>query len=406
MAAVDVVVLVAVVAVAAVVLLVGAFTVGHRAGRAGPRDASPGLTDVLARAVALTDRPLLVVARGARVVLASREAVGLGLVRAEFLVHDELRALAADVLTGRRPSGHGTEQLSLPRGPLGPGTVEVRVVAHRVGPEHVLLDVENRTEAMRVEDVRRDFVVNVSHELKTPVGAISLLAETLEDAADDPAAVRRFSARMRQESLRLERLVADVVELSRVQVVDRPGARDVVALDDVVDDALDQVRPIAQEAGTGITRSRPAGVRTVGDRDLLTTAVRNLLTNAIAYSPHGSPVSVAVTRRHGLAVVQVTDRGIGIPLEEQERVFERFYRVDPARSRRTGGTGLGLAIVKHVLEDHGGDVGLWSRPGQGSTFTLRLPDADAPSAPAETPPSPPPGTGQDTTDPPAPGGPA
>ncbi|MFC5381037.1 sensor histidine kinase [Aquipuribacter nitratireducens] len=381
MAAADVVLVVVAVSAGAVLALVAAFALGVRwASPSSGRRTRPGAVDVMARALEETDRPLLVVTRGARVVHASREAVGLGLVRAGFLTHDEVRDIVRAALEapGDRPGGV-EHRLALSRGPLGPGTVEVRLVVRRLDADHVLLDVENRSEAMRVEDVRRDFVVNVSHELKTPVGAISVLAETLESAADDADAVRRFSGRLRQESHRLERLVADVVELSRVQVVDRPGARDVVRLDDVVDDALDQVRVTADEAGIALARSRPSDVRVVGDRELLTTAVRNLLSNAVAYSPGGTRVSVAVGRRDGLALVQVTDRGIGIPVQEQERVFERFYRVDPARSRRTGGTGLGLAIVKHVAEDHGGDVTLWSRPGQGSTFGLRLPDADSPA---------------------------
>jgi two-component system sensor histidine kinase SenX3 len=375
-------------ALAAVMLLVGAFTLGVRSaadprGIRGPRARD---ADLLQEALRRLGTPVLVVTGDGRVVHASEEALRLGLVRAGYLAHGELRALCRDA--SREPgtgAGHDSSAAAqrdagvtvvLPRGPVGDSHLEIRARTHRLGEGYLLLDVENRSEAMRVEDVRRDFVVNVSHELKTPVGAISVLAETLEQAADDPAAVRRFVSRIRQECARLAVLVSDVLELSRVQVVDGTPRNEPVGLDDVVTEALQEVQARAEEQQITLTRTPPPGAVVLGDRELLTTAVRNLLVNAVAYSPPRTRVSVSVGRRDGLVLVQVTDRGIGIPVGEHERVFERFYRVDPARSRRTGGTGLGLAIVKHVAENHGGDVQVWSRPGQGSTFTIRLPEAD------------------------------
>jgi two-component system sensor histidine kinase SenX3 len=234
--------------------------------------------------------------------------------------------------------------------------------------------VDDRTEARRVEEVRRDFVANVSHELKTPIGALHLLAEAVEDAAEDPDAVRRFAERMQRESLRLSALVQEIIELSRLQVADAGHAPRQIQVDDVVSDAVDRCRLAAQAKHIDVVAGGDQGSRVFGDHALLVTAVRNLVDNAIAYSPEGTRVAVAVRRNDNLVEISVTDQGIGVPHAEQARIFERFYRVDPARSRATGGTGLGLSIVKHVAANHGGEVTLWSSEGQGSTFTLRLPD--------------------------------
>jgi len=374
-------VVVVLVALVSVVALVGAFVVGVRSGSAPGRSRAARAKELepLRPAVASMRSPVLVVTRDGRVVHASDEALRLGLVRAGFLAHDELRGL---VRSRTDLDGSGAVPLSLPRGPVGDGHVDVRVAVRTLGDGYLLLDLENRSEALRVEDVRRDFVVNVSHELKTPVGAISVLAETLEQAADDPDTVRHFASRIRQECRRLVVLVSDVLELSRVQVVDGTPRREEVRLDEVLARAVDEVSARADEQGIRLTRGGTPGAVVLGDAELLTTAVRNLLVNAVAYSPATTSVSVSVGRKDGLVLVQVTDRGIGIPVEEQERIFERFYRVDPARSRRTGGTGLGLAIVKHVVDSHGGDVQVWSRPGQGSTFTMRLPAGESDPGPA------------------------
>jgi two-component system sensor histidine kinase SenX3 len=217
-------------------------------------------------------------------------------------------------------------------------------------------------------------VANISHELKTPVGALALLAETMEEAADDPEAVRRFAGRMRQEASRLTYLVQDLITLSRIQAAEPVPDPHPVELGAVVAEALDRCRMKASARGIELAVSCDEGLSVLGDEDLLVTALRNLLENAVAYSPEKTRVVVSATHDGvDAAQISVADQGIGIPERELERIFERFYRVDPARSRATGGTGLGLAIVKHVVAAHSGKVTVWSKEGVGSTFTLRIP---------------------------------
>ena len=236
-----------------------------------------------------------------------------------------------------------------------------------------VVDASDESESVRLEATRRDFVANVSHELKTPVGALALLAEAVLDAVDDEEQVRRFSAKIMQEATRLGTLVTELIALSRLQGAEKLPELTAVEVDTVVSEALGRSRLGAESAGIAISSDEPAGLVVEGDRMLLVTALSNLLDNAVAYSPPGSPVSISRRLVDGFVEIAVTDRGIGIAEDQQTRVFERFYRVDRARSRATGGTGLGLAIVKHVALNHGGDVKLWSLPGTGSTFTLRIP---------------------------------
>jgi two-component system sensor histidine kinase SenX3 len=226
---------------------------------------------------------------------------------------------------------------------------------------------------LRLEAAWRDFVANVSHELKTPVGAMALLAEAVLDAADDPHEVRRFGTKILNEANRLGTLVTELIALSRLQGAERLPELGTVEVDTVVAEALDRCRLAAESANIRIAVDPPSGLLLNGDATLLVTALSNLLDNAVSYSSSGSPVSVSRRLAEGLVEIAVTDRGLGIAPEHQERVFERFFRIDQARSRSTGGTGLGLAIVKHVAANHGGDVRLWSKPGMGSTFTLRIP---------------------------------
>jgi two-component system sensor histidine kinase SenX3 len=227
-------------------------------------------------------------------------------------------------------------------------------------------------------------VANVSHELKTPVGALALLAETIEDAADDAEAVRRFAGRMRQEAARLTFLVQDLITLSRIQAAEPVSDPAPVSIDAVVAEALDRCRMKANARGITLASIGVRGLSALGEEDLLVTAVRNLLENAVVYSPERTRVVVCVKKPgDGGVEISVTDQGLGIPERDLERIFERFYRVDPARSRATGGTGLGLAIVKHVTAAHGGRVTVRSVEGAGSTFTLWLPlrsDNDGTSA--------------------------
>ncbi|MGV8968694.1 MAG: sensor histidine kinase [Cellulomonas sp.] len=321
------------------------------------------------------------------VVSVSPWAVAHGLVHGEDLAHGELRHLARQV---RRDGVIREVELDLPRGPLGRGRITVGARVAPLGSQHVLVLVDDRTKARRVEETRRDFVVNVSHELKTPVGALALLAEAVLEANDDPEAVARFARRMQLESTRLTRLVQDIVDLSRLQIADtlhEPAQVDVSA---VVTDAVERSRLVADSRGIEIVTSLSHGLQLFGDADLLTTAVRNLVDNAVNYSAPGTRVAVIVRSQDALVEIAVADQGQGIPDSEQTRIFERFYRVDAARSRETGGTGLGLAIVKHICANHGGEVTVWSEQGHGSTFTMRLPaaptsrtsEAGAPGIPA------------------------
>ncbi|MGH3994982.1 MAG: sensor histidine kinase, partial [Pseudonocardiaceae bacterium] len=248
-----------------------------------------------------------------------------------------------------------------------------------------VVDASDESDAVRLEATRRDFVANVSHELKTPVGAMALLAEAVLGAADDPIEVRRFGTKILNEATRLGSLVTELIALSRLQGAERLPEMATVDVDGVVHEALSRSRLAAESAGIEIAVDEPSGLLVDGDRTLLVTALANLVDNAIAYSSPGSPVSVSRRLVGRMVEIAVTDRGIGIAPEHQQRVFERFFRVDPARSRATGGTGLGLAIVKHVAANHGGEVRLWSRVGTGSTFTLRIPvHVVAPAVPVET----------------------
>ena len=316
------------------------------------------------------------------VVLANRWALRLGLIRAERLDVAELRRLVRDV---RRTRAAQEVEVELEPTRLGrtPEAVRVRLVP--VGAAgHVALLVEDVTEARRVEAVRRDFVANVSHELKTPVGAMALLSEALQDASSDPEAVRRFAGRVQHEAGRLGRLVQELIDLSRLQGADPLPAATAVRVDSVVAEAVDRARTAAVAHGIEIVRGGEPGLTVEGSESQLITAVGNLIENAVHYSPAQTRVAVAV-KRHGDAVeITVTDQGMGISEKDLERVFERFYRADPARSRATGGTGLGLAIVKHVATNHGGEVSVWSVEGSGSTFTLRLPVLAAARPPSRT----------------------
>ncbi len=306
------------------------------------------------------------------VVNTSASAVSYGLVRHGELVHHELRHLARQV---RRDGMIREAELDLTRSPNTTASVVMRVRVAPIAVSHVLILAEDHTHARRVEEIRRDFVANVSHELKTPVGGISLLAEAVLGAKDDPEAVERFAQRILVESSRLTRLVQEIVDLSRLQVADTLHEPELVDLGAVASEAVDRVRVAAEAHDIELTLVSESGLRVFGDAELLTTAVANLVTNAVNYSESGTRVGIGARRVDDSVEVTVTDQGQGIPPAEQERIFERFYRVDAARSRATGGTGLGLAIVKHVCANHGGRVSVWSQEGRGSTFTMTLPAA-------------------------------
>ena len=336
------------------------------AGLAGTDTAVPVLAALRSTVVVLDDDD--------EVLRASASAYTFNIVRDDAVVEPTVVAMVSRV----RASGRAQDAaVTVARGRVpGAGQFHLQVRVAGIGQGRVLILIEDHTAARRVEAMRRDFVANVSHELKTPVGAIQLLAETVEAGADDPAFVRDYSGRMRKEARRLGVLVQEIIELTRLQEGDALAEPEVVDIDDVVAEAVDRVRVEADGSQIDLVTGGTQGLRVRGDSALITTAVRNLLDNAIRYSEPRTRVSVGVSldpEHSDIVRIAVVDQGIGIPKEEQERVFERFYRVDKARSRATGGTGLGLSIVKHVAADHGGTVELWSAPGRGSTFTLVLP---------------------------------
>ena len=303
------------------------------------------------------------------VVEASPSAYAYRLVRAGRLAHPESAQLARVARHSDRPV---EQEVALEQGRTDAGTL-FGLRAAPLSGGFVLLLCEDRTQEQRMDEARRDFVANISHELKTPIGAIGLLSEAIGDAADDPESVRRFAGRLQHESARLARLVNEIIDLSRLQFDNPVESARAVRVDAVIAEAMDRVRSAAEAKHIRLVRGGPVGLQVVGNKDQLVTAVNNLVDNAIAYSPEHTRVAVGVREREDAVEITVTDQGIGIPEDEQARIFERFYRVDPARSRQTGGTGLGLSIVKHIAASHRGTVSVWSSHGAGSTFTLRLP---------------------------------
>jgi two-component system sensor histidine kinase SenX3 len=287
----------------------------------------------------------------------------------------ELRELVRSVRSSGA-SATETMRITRPGVSLDPRLVSARASA--LGARFTLLIVRDVTEQERLDQVRRDFVANTSHELKTPVGAVSLLAEAIESAADDPAQVRIFASRISAEAARLGQLTGRIMSLSRLQAADGITDFDPVAMDEVITASIEAHAVQADSAGVELIRGGDRGAFVRGDAQILIEAVGNLIANAIVYSPRGSRVGVGVKIEGETLEIAVSDQGIGISESDRERIFERFYRADEARSRRTGGTGLGLSIVKHATQRHGGEVRVWSRPSRGSTFTMVLPRIDAP----------------------------
>ncbi len=327
-------------------------------------DLPPGVAAVLS----VLRSSALVVDASDTVLKASAPAIAMGIVRGQEITEHELVDLIRQV---RRDGEIRETELLMRRPGLPPRHVTARVAP--LSSQLVLALVEDRTRERRVESIRRDFVANVSHELKTPVGAIKLLSDAVIDAADDPEAVQRFAGRMRTESERLARLVQQIIELSRLQGDDPLDEPADVQVDQIVARAIDENVTDAKTRHIQLIHNGTEGLVLLGNREQVAVAVSNLVANAVTYSPEGSTVVVSATGHESAVDLSVTDRGIGIPANELDRIFERFYRVDPARHRSTGGTGLGLSIVKHVAASHGGEVKVWSVEGQGSTFTLSLP---------------------------------
>lgn len=370
-------------------LLVGvgvsvAIMAAHRRGRSAVAVVTAVVPDGVEEVIDSLESAGVVIDSSNNVLSASTAALAFGLVWNQALAHPETIALVNQV---RRDGIPVNRELHLTRSLFGEAQLHVNVRVARLGTRFVLLLAEDRTESFRLDEVRRDFVANISHELKTPIGAIGLLAEALTVASDEPKEVRRFAKRLTIEADRLARLTHEIIELSRLQAAEPLASAEKVDIDSVIAQAVDRNRVAAESHRISLVSGGDAGAEVYGDEQLLVTAVHNLIANAIQYSPDGFRVGVGVTAVDGVVEIAVTDQGVGIPDGERGRVFERFFRVDNARSRHTGGTGLGLAIVKHAVQNHGGDVRVWSQQGSGSTFTIRLPEAsDAPKSASSTSP--------------------
>ncbi|CAN2185109.1 BaeS Signal transduction histidine kinase [Candidatus Nanopelagicaceae bacterium] len=329
------------------------------------------LPEVLLETLTQLDQDVLVLAPGEVSTFATEGIEKLGVLKDGRLQSPELIALIRVV---RRTGQAQTGKIEIPRGPIGEGMrdLTVKVIA-LTQSDQILVLISDESEADRVHEVRRDFVANISHELKTPIGALSLLSEAVLSAKSDPEAVTKFATRMQHEAKRLTDLVQEIINLSRLQDSDPLQVASELNINDLVREAVDQCETTSEARNIWVTITEGPDATVLGDREQLIMAIHNLIENAINYSPENTKVSVTTNIEEDIVEISVTDQGIGIPEEELDRIFERFYRVDPARSRETGGTGLGLSIVKHVSNKHGGEVKVWSSPNVGSTFALRLP---------------------------------
>jgi len=353
-------------------------TPGVRAADMHHRRVEQPLSSLVVEAL---DQGVVVVEHDERAVLVNPAARAMGVLDVDRLIFPELSDLA---IKCRESATIVSGTIDLPLSRLGREPIALTVTAvplpaideDRV--EAVALLLADVSDQRRLEAVRRDFVANVSHELKTPVGALTLLAEAVQDASDDPDTVARFAGRMQHEAARLGRLVGELMELSRVQGMDpMPGAA-AVDVRSLVDESADRARLAAEQAGIAVDVDCADDLMVRGSEAQLGNAVANLVDNAIAYSPGGTRVLVTAVassdhQARPTVDISVADQGLGIAVADLDRIFERFYRVDPARSRATGGTGLGLAIVKNIVTNHLGTVRVRSTEGQGSTFTIRLP---------------------------------
>lgn len=329
------------------------------------------LPEMLLETLNLLDGDSLILAPGEIPIFSTPGIESLGILKDGRIQSSELLATIRVV---RRTHSQQVGRIDIPRGPIGEGKHELTVKVLSLTKEDlVLVLVSDESEAQRVHDIRRDFVANISHELKTPIGALSLLSEAVLGAKDDPESVIKFATRMQSEAKRLTDLVQEIINLSRVQDSDPLQLAQEVGVEYMIREAIDQCQIAAENRNITVTYAESSSAVVLGDRDQLIMALHNLIENAINYSPENTKVSISTTKENGVIDIAITDQGIGISESEQDRIFERFYRVDPARSRQTGGTGLGLSIVKHIASKHGGEVKIWSVENVGSTFSLRLP---------------------------------
>lgn len=342
-------------------------------GEAEYNDAPELLPEILITTLLALQSDSLILLPGEVPIFQSAGVSNFGVVRENRVVSEELLALVRVV---RRTSQLHRGAIELPRGPIGEGKRELTVTVSPLNESGMILVlISDESEYQKVDAIRRDFVANISHELKTPIGALSLLSEAVLGAKNDPEAVVKFASKMQKESRRLTDLVQEIINLSRLQGNDPLISAYAVDVEDIIREAVNQCQTSAEGRNIEIVLGEISNTTILGDRDQLIMAFQNLIENAINYSPENTKVSVSASIIEGLVEISVADQGIGISESELERIFERFYRIDPARSRETGGTGLGLSIVKHVALNHGGDVKVWSKMNVGSTFALRLPIA-------------------------------
>ena len=329
--------------------------------------------DLVAEVLELMGSVGIVLDGSNRVVGTNSWAESFGLVARGLLVHAEIADLAK-----RARSGSNIESFEgVLRVGLAQEKVSVSAKAKLVEGDYVVLVLEDRTSDIRLDKTRRDFIENISHELKTPIGAIALLSEAIQEAGDDREAVAKFASSLNKESSRLTFLVQDIIKLSRLQSEEVLASAEIVDLNDVMAEAIDRNEQLAASRKIRLNSEQAPKLEVFGNKEMLITAVKNLIENAISYSEPGTSVGIGCSAKESIAEITVTDSGAGISPENQQRIFERFYRADPSRSRETGGTGLGLSIVKHVAKIHRGEIKLFSQVGVGSTFTLRVPLATA-----------------------------
>ncbi|NQW64895.1 MAG: histidine kinase [Actinobacteria bacterium] len=342
-------------------------------GEAEFNDAPELLPEILTTTLLALQSDSLILLPGEVPIFQSAGISSFGVVRENRVVSEELLALVRVV---RRTSQLHRGAIELPRGPIGEGKRELTVTVAPLNVSGMILVlISDESEYQKVDAIRRDFVANISHELKTPIGALLLLSEAVLGAKNDPEAVVKFASKMQKESRRLTDLVQEIINLSRLQGSDPLLSAYAVDVEDIIREAANQCQINAEGRNIEIVLGEISNSTVLGDRDQLIMAFQNLIENAINYSPERTKVSVNASVIEGVVEISVADQGIGISESELERIFERFYRIDPARSRETGGTGLGLSIVKHVAVNHGGDVKVWSKMNVGSTFALRLPIA-------------------------------
>ncbi len=331
------------------------------------------IPELLIKTLVSLEAESLLVLPGEVIVYESEKLSNFGLVKDGRVTSEELIALIRVV---RRTNETHRGAIEIARGPIGEGKREITVSVTPLTEDGLILVlVSDESEVRRIDAVRRDFVANVSHELKTPIGALGLLSEAILGAKNQPEEVVRFATKMQNEAKRLTELVQEIIDLSRLQSSDPLQKAFPVEVEDVIREAVSQAQISSEARGIYVELGNFQAATVIGDRDQLIAAVHNLVENAINYSPENTKVSVTSAIKGELVEISVTDQGIGIAESELGRIFERFYRVDPARSRATGGTGLGLSIVKHVALNHGGDVKVWSKEGVGSTFSILLPIA-------------------------------